>query len=268
MRKTKTMDGNTALKYARSRHGDNGEGSDFARAKRQQKLILALKEKVLSFSTLTNPVKIKKMLDSLTENMVTNMNFDEILEFIKIAKDLNTSEIHNLVLDDSPTGFLTSTIAENGAFLLLPKTGNWFDTQNAIKNIFNEENLNKENQNSIQNQNIETVETKEETIKLNEKNDIIIEIQNGTWQTGLAAQTKQKLTDKNFYVETIGNTNPDYKPVKQSAVYFLNKNISDEIQEEIKETLNFKTFTKIEDETILPTNDVDILIIIGDDYLN
>jgi len=33
-----TMDGDIALKYARSRHSmDNGEGSDFARARRQQK---------------------------------------------------------------------------------------------------------------------------------------------------------------------------------------------------------------------------------------
>jgi LCP family protein required for cell wall assembly len=32
-----TMSGSRALIYARSRHGNNGEGSDFARAKRQQK---------------------------------------------------------------------------------------------------------------------------------------------------------------------------------------------------------------------------------------
>src|SRR3989344_4788174 len=37
------MDGDKALKYTRSRHGNNGEGSDFARSRRQQKVILALK---------------------------------------------------------------------------------------------------------------------------------------------------------------------------------------------------------------------------------
>ena len=45
------MDGQTALKFARSRHGNNGEGSDFARSERQQKIILAVKDKVLSAST-------------------------------------------------------------------------------------------------------------------------------------------------------------------------------------------------------------------------
>ncbi len=34
-----TMDGETALKYVRSRKGTNGEGTDFARSKRQQKMI-------------------------------------------------------------------------------------------------------------------------------------------------------------------------------------------------------------------------------------
>jgi anionic cell wall polymer biosynthesis LytR-Cps2A-Psr (LCP) family protein len=37
------LDGDTALKYARSRHTT----SDFDRAKRQQKLIIAIKDKML-----------------------------------------------------------------------------------------------------------------------------------------------------------------------------------------------------------------------------
>ena len=37
------MNGATALIYARSRHGNNGQGSDFARSRRQQQIIVALK---------------------------------------------------------------------------------------------------------------------------------------------------------------------------------------------------------------------------------
>ncbi|MFH1286415.1 MAG: LCP family protein [Candidatus Magasanikbacteria bacterium] len=43
------MEGNDALKYARSRHGNNGEGSDFARARRQQKVLLAPKGKSIFY---------------------------------------------------------------------------------------------------------------------------------------------------------------------------------------------------------------------------
>ena len=45
------MDGETALVFARSRHGNNGEGSDFARSRRQQKILLSVKDKVFAAST-------------------------------------------------------------------------------------------------------------------------------------------------------------------------------------------------------------------------
>jgi len=50
------MDGERALKFVRSRKSlDNQEGSDFARAKRQQRVLIALKEKLLSSEGLLNP---------------------------------------------------------------------------------------------------------------------------------------------------------------------------------------------------------------------
>ena len=51
------MNGDRALIFSRSRHGTNGEASDFARAKRQQLVIAALKEKLLSAGTYLNPIK-------------------------------------------------------------------------------------------------------------------------------------------------------------------------------------------------------------------
>ena len=78
-----TMDGKTALIFARSRHGNNGEGSDFARSKRQQKIILALKEKILSFSTLTNPIKINNIRKTLEKNIRTDIEFSDIMSLLK-----------------------------------------------------------------------------------------------------------------------------------------------------------------------------------------
>ena len=53
---TQTLDGTTALKYARSRE----TSSDFERAKRQQEILVAMKDKAISAGFLLNPVKIKK----------------------------------------------------------------------------------------------------------------------------------------------------------------------------------------------------------------
>ncbi|KUK75863.1 MAG: Transcriptional regulator LytR, partial [candidate division WS6 bacterium 34_10] len=65
-----TMDGETALIYSRSRHSlQNNEGSDFARAKRQQKIIIALKDKLLSSESLTNPKTLLGILSSIDGNI-------------------------------------------------------------------------------------------------------------------------------------------------------------------------------------------------------
>jgi polyisoprenyl-teichoic acid--peptidoglycan teichoic acid transferase len=64
------MDGATALKFVRSRNGDNNENTDLAREARQQKIIAAVKGEVLAFRNLINPVidlKIYRVLKSSVE---------------------------------------------------------------------------------------------------------------------------------------------------------------------------------------------------------
>ncbi len=53
-----TMDGETALKFARSRNAEGDEGTDFARAARQQKILDAIQKKFLSSETFISPKKI------------------------------------------------------------------------------------------------------------------------------------------------------------------------------------------------------------------
>lgn len=132
------MDGTQALKFARSRHGNNGEGSDFARAARQQKIIVALKEKLLSFGTLANPKKISDILGSLGSHSQTNMEVWEMLRLAKIAGGVQSDQIINKVFDDSATGFLRATTGSGGAFILVPRAGigNNHDLQFMARNIF------------------------------------------------------------------------------------------------------------------------------------
>lgn len=56
------MDGETALKYVRSRHAPGDEGTDIARAARQQRLIAAIKEKTLTTNILFNTQKIQELV--------------------------------------------------------------------------------------------------------------------------------------------------------------------------------------------------------------
>lgn len=130
------MDGATALKFARSRHGNNGEGSDFARARRQQKILEALKEKLLSVGTLINPKKISDILGSLGSHSQTNMEVWEMIRLAKLVKNIKHDQIINEVIDSSINGFLRNDTGQGGAFILVPKDRNYQDIQFLAQNIF------------------------------------------------------------------------------------------------------------------------------------
>lgn len=126
------MDGATALKYARSRHGNNNEGTDFARSKRQQKVITAIKDKALSLETLIDPLKLKALYDSYASNVETNIGFQSLQGFYLLSRDLDFNKVVSIVLDDrseaNEGGLLyhpTDASLYGGAYVLIPQTGDY-----------------------------------------------------------------------------------------------------------------------------------------------
>lgn len=226
------MYGERALQYARSRHGNNGEGSDFARSKRQQLILMALKEKLLSIGTYTNPIKIEKIWKSLSNHIATNLDFGQIMYLASVARDMQ-GDIKNLTLDDSPNGYLVSYTTQTAGFTLGPKTGSFNDINNAIKNIFSPieqkpAELKISNDNNTQN-----------TIPAQSNTSIFpsakIEIQNGTWIVGLASRAQSKLEQAGFSVSHVGNAL--HRPIEKTTIYLIGKDISEEITNELKKVL-------------------------------
>jgi LCP family protein required for cell wall assembly len=245
-----TMDGKMALQFARSRHGNNGEGSDFARAKRQQQVILAMKEKALSFETLANPVRINNIINTLDSHITTNMEFSDIIALLRIAREANTEDLSLLVLDNATDGFLTAGTTPGGAFILSPKSGNFDDINATIANIFEYEPGKQKNTTPTQ-------------IVAPTLTAASIEIQNGTWIPGLAARTKAELEQINLTVETLSNT--EVRPQPTSAIIKLSS-------EELTDVLiGLQAELDIPVKQSLPTGIVhnpntDILIILGEDF--
>jgi len=95
------MDGETALKYSRSRHSQqNGEGSDYARARRQQKVIAAFKDTVLSSETLLNPSKVMSLLTSVQDNLkISEFNLNDIQAGVSILQNASNLSTYSFVLD-------------------------------------------------------------------------------------------------------------------------------------------------------------------------
>ncbi len=94
------MDGAVALSFTRSRHGTNNEGSDFARSKRQQKVLEAVKGKILSLETLANPQRIGDLISTLGKSIDTDVPIKDTLEFYKLAGKIDRTR--SFILDDSP----------------------------------------------------------------------------------------------------------------------------------------------------------------------
>lgn len=71
---TQTMDGETALKFARSRNAEGEEGTDFARAARQEKVLTSITNKALSRGILLNPKKVIDVVNAVLDSMETDIN--------------------------------------------------------------------------------------------------------------------------------------------------------------------------------------------------
>lgn len=100
------INGTQALEFVRSRHALGSEGSDFARSARQEKVIKAFKDKVLSLGIILNPVKISGLYDILQSSIDTDIKQSQFDDFIRLAGKMRTANIINTVLDygDSATG--------------------------------------------------------------------------------------------------------------------------------------------------------------------
>lgn len=199
------MDGATALIYARSRHGTNGEGSDFARSRRQQKILLSLKDRILSPSVILSPGKLNRIIDTFSENVTTNMSVWEMAKFAKYAPDITTENVRVHVLDDAPGSPLYSAHI-NGAYVLLPKSDDWSDIHDIASNLFTEGSVVQDG--TITASNTQTA-----------KESVAIEIQNGTARSGLAFQTSQLLSTSGFSVVHIGNA--ESRDYTETIIYDL-----------------------------------------------
>jgi polyisoprenyl-teichoic acid--peptidoglycan teichoic acid transferase len=137
------MDGSTSLKFVRSRMGSNGEGSDFARSARQQKVIEAFRKKVLSIETLINPKKITGLISAFGQSFETDIPVDDMVSLYGVTKKLSSST--NIVLSNNgPDALLFNPPPSEfgGAWVLIPKDRSYKTLQEFIKTNLEGEGIN------------------------------------------------------------------------------------------------------------------------------
>lgn len=127
-----TLNADQALCYARSRATSN----DFERAKRQQIIMQAVKEKMTSIGTLADFSKINEILNALGDNARSDMQLWEMQKFYDIYKKIPNPQVHQRVLEDSEEGLLYYPGESAAGYILLPRGDNYNKIHEMAQNIF------------------------------------------------------------------------------------------------------------------------------------
>lgn len=247
------LSGEEALKFARSRHGTNGEGSDFARADRQQKVIGALKEKLLSAKTFRNPATIANTMAALQSNITTDLQLGEILRLTRLAQNVDHLEVAHKVIDNSPGSPLVDG-NYGGAYVLLPKNDDWNGLREIAANVFD---LAKPDDSSPP--------PPQDQAPLEKAR---VEIQNGTGKSGQARVTAAALASAGFQIVKIGNA--DSFGYAESVIFDLTKGKKDGQLEKLKTAIGAKDARRGAPAGLAEqgSSAADFVVIIGKNALN
>lgn len=121
-----TMNGETALKFVRSRNAEGDEGTDFAREARQQLVITAIKNKVSSSGVFLSPRKLLKIRKVVTQSIETDIPNSLFIPLLKKAyaarNNINSSVIPEDFLVNPPI-----SRKYDNQYVLIPKSknGSW-----------------------------------------------------------------------------------------------------------------------------------------------
>lgn len=127
------LDGETAEKYARTRHTKE---NDYGRMARQQQIIEAFADKVINLDLLSELPTFWEIEKILSSHFETNLSKEEGAQILEIAKDLKRENIVQKVIDSS-TDLITSGTINGLGFVLWPRTGqfNYSEIKEFVKNL-------------------------------------------------------------------------------------------------------------------------------------
>lgn len=112
------MNGSRAMIYARSRHGNGSEGSDFARSRRQSIVLQAILEKIKQQGIFGNLTQINNYLNILGNNLTTNMKTDEMLSLADLSREIDLKKNFLRTNWNNSLDFLCDGQNEFGAYVL------------------------------------------------------------------------------------------------------------------------------------------------------
>ena len=230
------FDGAQALNYVRSRETT----SDFARGTRQRAVLVALKSKIETLGTLSNPLKISGLINAFGNNVSTDLSLSNASRLYSIIKHINNSKVSSVDLDTAPNQYVTTgNIA--GQSIVLPTAGlfNYGEIQQYIRGLLKDPYIIKENAKVL--------------------------ILNGTETPGLATTLASTL--KTYGYNVIGTANTPTPDWTQTTLVNLTHGKDKYTQHYLEQRFGVQAVTSLADKTI-PTNGADFVIIVGSNEAN
>jgi len=116
------LNGTVALAFARCRHVEQGcKDGDVGRARRQQKVIFGIREKVLSPENFPQLLaQAPRLYRTFSAGIHTNITLNEAMKLAVLVRDLPKRNIQNAVIDNSMMTFGNTVLGGQNASVMKP----------------------------------------------------------------------------------------------------------------------------------------------------
>jgi len=136
------LDGQTALNLARARgEAYNSYGfpqNDFDRTEHQRQLLIALRQKSVSWKTALNPVKAGHLFDGMASNVKTDINTNNVLPLYGLLNKVSFDKLKSYSLRDlNGQNLLTGYDSYSAGSALIPSAGidDFSQIQSAVSSL-------------------------------------------------------------------------------------------------------------------------------------
>ncbi|HCU80679.1 MAG: hypothetical protein CL789_02970 [Chloroflexi bacterium] len=233
------MDGVLALKYARTRAT---YGGDFDRAARQQQVMLAVRDKILSMKMMPQLIaRAPKLYSTLSGSYDTDLTLEQIVDLIGLVSEIDRDSIDSAVI--------------NGDYLM-----NEFTTSEGAQVVLLDSQAFRKLREQMFYKPAPYIKSTVDTNILALDEVATIEIQNGSARDGIANMTSEYLTEQGFSIVNVGNADKfNYQNTiiyDYSGSYYTTRWLAE----------NFKVQPTHIIDISDPNSPVDVRIIIGQDF--
>lgn len=227
-----------------SDYGDN----DIGRMRNQREFLTAVVQQTAKIGNIT---KLGSILDIASRNLITNVDFNALKDYLPYAVEFSTDNL----LTESLPGEVPDLSKTNGVSIFVVDEE---ETEQMIKELFFPEELTSQDGNTISGNTTNATGTSSTSNSGTSNSKIKIEVLNGTSDGKILQQVVEKLKDEGYNVSRTGTTTATSKTV------IANKNqVSETTINDIQETIGTGTVSNSNAGT---SNKADVTVIIGKDY--